>query len=116
MSRTITLILFALALSGCDMCENTIQKNILSPDGSKKIVIFTRDCGATTAYSSQISILNKQASLPNWFGNTFTSDFSDPVTARWIDPRHVEISYLKGGRVSTAKSSVDGISISYSPK
>ena len=95
------------------MCKNTIKTEVTSPNGAKRILIFTRDCGATTVYSSQISILDKNANLPNWFGNTFISEFSDPVSARWIDTKHVNISYTKGGKVSTANSSVDGISISY---
>jgi len=111
--RNAAVLLVALALCGCGMCHNTIQKEILSPDGTKKIVIFTRDCGATTAYSSQISILDKNSHLLNWYGNAFASEFSDPVTAIWVDSKNVQVTYHRGGRVAFQHTQVDGISIKY---
>ena len=116
MFRTLTLAIFALALAGCGMCNNTIKNEIVSPDGLKKIVIFTCDCGATTAPSTQISILDKDANLPNWFGNAFAGEFSDPVNVTWTDPTHVKITYHGGGRISFRNPDVNGVSVKYIQK
>lgn len=113
MPRAIFFVGVALILSGCGMCNNMIKKEIDSPDGLKKIVIFVRDCGATTAYSTQISILDKNARLPNCFGNTFVSEFSDPVNATWVGLKQVEVTYHKGGRISFRISDVSGIAVKY---
>jgi hypothetical protein len=108
-------LVFAVAmLAACS--KNTIKQEIVSPDGARKIVIFVRDGGATTALGTQISILPRNSDLPNWWGNTFMSEFSDPVTARWIDPKSVEISYEKGGRITRTEPLVEGISVSYQPR
>jgi hypothetical protein len=95
------------------MCHNTIQKEVDSPDSTQKIVIFTRNCGATTAYSTQISILDKAEELPNSFGNAFASEFSDPVHATWIDSKHVEVAYGSGGRIAFKNTDVSGVAIKY---
>lgn len=63
-------ILFGCSSSGLsDMCGNKILKEITSPDKKLKAVIFTRDCGATTDFSSQLSIIDYSDNLENETGN-----------------------------------------------
>ena len=47
-------------------CANTVSAEHISPDGKLRAVLFERDCGATTNWSSQISILRRTEPLPNW--------------------------------------------------
>jgi hypothetical protein len=54
-----------------DMCGNQIVEEVQSPNNKFKAVIFTRDCGATTGYSTQLSILEMTDQLENETGNTF---------------------------------------------
>jgi len=35
-----------------DLCANTPIENIASPDKNWKVILFERDCGATTDFSS----------------------------------------------------------------
>ncbi len=56
------------------MCGNYIHKTITSPEATLKAVIFQRDCGATTGFSTQISILSATEKLSNDSGNIFSSD------------------------------------------
>ncbi len=53
-----------------DICGNTIVKELPSPSKKIKVVIFTRDCGATTGYSTQLSIIETSDKLDNETGNT----------------------------------------------
>jgi hypothetical protein len=110
-ARLACLLFAAAMMAACS--KNTIKQEIASPDGTRKIVIFVRDGGATTAFSTQISILPRNSSLPDWWGNAFMSEFSDPVTARWIDSKKVEISYKNGGRITRTEPLVDEVSVSY---
>ena len=57
-----------------DMCGNQIISEVTSPDGQLKAVVFVRDCGATTSYSAQLSILRNAEKLSNEAGNTFIED------------------------------------------
>jgi hypothetical protein len=56
------------------MCANDLLTEIPSPDGALKAVVFQRDCGATTSFSTQISILWTNRPLPNETGNLFVAD------------------------------------------
>lgn len=59
------VIVFLFGLITCvggmfdDICGNKIIQEIPSPNRKLKAVIFTRDCGATTGFSTQISLLSK---------------------------------------------------------
>ena len=39
-----------------NMCGNEILGEFASPDRKKKVVVFQRDCGATTGFSTQASL------------------------------------------------------------
>lgn len=80
------------ALTG-DMCVNDIVQKVPSPNGEKVAYIFTRDCGATTSLSPQLSILNKDENFPNKSGNTFRSykEFS----IRWLSNMKLQVIYEK---------------------
>lgn len=55
-------------------CGNEPISETPSPDKSLKAVIFQRDCGATTGFSKQVSILPANQSLPNESGNALVAD------------------------------------------
>jgi len=75
MKKALLIIgIIILAIKGCslllpEMCANDIFSEVVSPNQSLKAVTFQRDCGATTGYSTQISIIKNSASLPNDGGN-----------------------------------------------
>lgn len=56
---------------GDDMCGNKIYFEALSPDKEHKVVVFHRDCGATTGFSTQISIVGVKDDLKDKSGNIF---------------------------------------------
>jgi hypothetical protein len=57
-----------------DLCGNTIVATELSPDRKLKAVLFERNCGATTGFSSQVSVLPSDRDLPNEGGNVFAAN------------------------------------------
>ena len=63
-----------LFIYGGDMCGNYIHKEYLSPDARHKAVVFQRDCGATTSFSTQISIISAKEELENTKGNIYIID------------------------------------------
>ncbi|MDP5205496.1 hypothetical protein ORI99_00335 [Alishewanella sp. SMS9] len=65
----IVVIAFYLWLP--DMCGNYFHSERFSPNGEFKAVTFQRDCGATTGFSTQISILDADDKLENEMGNVF---------------------------------------------
>ncbi len=78
-SQIFLLILpFLVLLSSClnipEDCRNRIFSDVYSPNNKLKAVLFQRDCGATTSFSSQVAILPADKKLPNQVGNIFTAD------------------------------------------
>lgn len=57
--------------SGSDTCGNYIHEEYYSPNNSHKAVIFQRDCGATTGFSTQVSVIGANEALGNAAGNVY---------------------------------------------
>jgi hypothetical protein len=53
------LLLLNFIFSGA--CGNQLYQEVLSPDNKYKAVVFQRDCGATTGFSTRVSILRADA-------------------------------------------------------
>ena len=84
-----------------------------SPDGSRKIVVFSRDCGATTSgINTQASVLAKKDQLPDDGGNIFVVD-KGTASVSWKKDGGILVMIEPGARVFKKESSVDGILIEY---
>lgn len=88
-----------------------------------KAVLFSRDCGATTGFSSQISILRVDETLSG-SGNAFSADsdhgaaktgsWGGPVVEMaWISARALSISYASQARIFKNEREAHGVSITY---
>ena len=71
----VTLLLAAITiLGGCsNPCNNNLIARSDAPDGRHSAVMFQRDCGATTGFSTQISILSPVQQATG-SGNVFRAD------------------------------------------
>lgn len=113
-----------LALSGCsDACQDTVASSSLSPNGALAAVLFQRDCGATTGFSTQISILQPD-DKPTGGGNVFIADDNHGAArvgswdgswaeATWLASDHLLIRYAAKSRLFKRSDSVSGVKISY---
>ena len=128
-----------LAFAGCgasDPCGNEILDIRVSPDARHQVIVFQRDCGATTGFTTQVSVLKAgeefrtqptllSSTAP---GNAFRSDKGGPpppdwrgggpwVQAAWTsgDPPIVRIRYDAGARVSTRMERVGDVRLEYEP-
>ena len=124
----VIFLFFSLTFLSCDSgCANEMLEVIKSPDGNLQAVIFRRDCGATTDYSTQVSIISANAKLPNKSGNVFVADTDHgnapeqkgggpKVKAEWLDNKSLRISYDPRGRVFLEEERLSRVRISYEKK
>jgi hypothetical protein len=124
MLRTGIFAAALIALSGCsDGCKNSRICRVDAPDGLNSAVMFQRDCGATTGFTTQISVV-RQGSDPTGGGNTFradddhgaatSGDWGGPwAEIRWLAPDHLLIRYADKSRVFEQQAEVAGVKISY---
>lgn len=116
--------LLELPLSGCsDVCANTPVREVAAPDGRHKAVLFQRDCGATTGFSTQVSVLESGDTLTG-SGNVFVADtdhgaaevapWGGPTAElTWLAADHLLISYAAKARLFTQEREQDGVRVSY---
>jgi hypothetical protein len=59
----LAIILAQNSCIGIGSCKNTTEKEIISPDGKIKVVIYNRGCGATVGFFTGISIMPSDQNL-----------------------------------------------------
>jgi hypothetical protein len=94
-------------------CKNTVQQRLVSPDGEHEAVVFERDCGATTDYSTQLSVLERGEGLPNRPGNAYIYGHRVPLRIRWETPNVLRVAYPPGFRGLTERGAVAGVVMRY---
>ena len=106
------------------MCGNEVLADIRAPDNRNRAVVFQRHCGATTGFSTQVSILRGACRLPNEGGNVFIADTDHGqapagpgggpvVEVRWIDNAELEVRHDIRARVFTTDTLVEGVKIRF---
>ena len=109
------------------LCGNDFLDSKISPDEKSKIVIFLRNCGATTDFSVQASIVSNDFRLnDNSTGNLFTADSNDGtvtqanniggprITSEWVGTSTLQIQYAHGARFFKQERRYQGVNILYS--
>lgn len=125
-----------ISISGCEsMCANEVLHEIPSPDKQLKAVVFQRDCGATTGFSTQVSIMKIDKKLPNTGGDVFSADTghgkvpSGPgggpkIEVVWKGPRQLLVKYPQKARIFSSVSKIivstglfksESVEVTYSP-
>lgn len=111
-------------LGGCsDSCSNTVVQRSNAPDGRHSAVLFQRDCGATTGFSAQISILGT-GEQPTGAGNAFRADDDHGAATagdwggswaemRWLAPDHLLVRYASKSRIFEQNERVSDVKITY---
>jgi len=111
-------------LDGCsDTCSNMAIVKLDAPDGRHSAVMFNRDCGATTGFSTQISILDVGETLDG-SGNAFRADddhgrakvgkWEGPwAEMQWLSADRLLVRYAAKSRVFEQDDRVSGVQIRY---
>ena len=105
----------AMLLNGCsslDPCENTFIRQVTSPNGKLKAVVFSRGCGATTSESVQISILEVNAPLPEEAGNVSVVEESN-VYVNWLSSSQRQVIIPAASKIYTQEQKYGSITIIY---
>ena len=122
--RSLFFLALPILLGACsDICDNTVISRTPSPDGKHDAVLFQRDCGATTGFSTQISLTSIGDAVVKG-GNIFVAD-ADHGTARagdwggpwaeaeWLSSDRLLIRHAAKSRIFENRQTLKGISIAY---
>lgn len=110
------------SISNLIEAENTIISKIENSNKKYTVYIFERNAGATTDYSTQITILRSNKKFRNSPGNIFIADrgqaeLSDfgiiNIDVIWEDQNTLIIKYDKKARIFIRKDTFENIQIKY---
>jgi hypothetical protein len=101
------------ACEALNPCSNSVTASIVSPDQSKKLVVFVRDCGATTSFSSQVSLIDSHDKLPNDPGNLLVVGKKAAMQAAWTNDSAAVLTYPAKSEVFKQVAKLDGVSVTY---
>jgi hypothetical protein len=127
----IAILLLAFVVWTClsqvvgSMCGNQLVSEYLSPDGKNKVIVFVRDCGATTGFWTNVSITNKGHKLrEDETSNAVTVDDHETgpdsnrlgggeVLAKWISNDTVVFRINEAAKLLKKEAEVRGVTIIY---
>jgi len=107
-------LVFGNVLVGCSPCENEVARSIFSPSGEYKAVVFSRSCGTTVGFNTQVSVLRSSDTLPNDGGNILILGGDIPLKVTWLGNSGLSIQNDSSAKIFKQNDSVLGISVAYS--
>lgn len=103
-------------LSSTFLCQNDVIQEVYSPDRRHKAIVYERNCGATTGWSTQISVIDGADSLPRRSGNVYKADgYPDWFAIRlsWEDNDSLVIEHNGKPLPIQARDRIGGIRVRY---
>jgi hypothetical protein len=95
-------------------CATTIKRAVPSPDATRTAVIFERECGATTPFNTQVSLVPKgQSFSPRRYPSFLSIGGQHALAIRWVGERALEVDLPKTDRVFRNETTVDDVSVAY---
>ena len=106
------------------LCGNEVVAETYSPGKQRKATVFRRDCGATDAFTTHVSITQASDVLSNASGNVFSADANHGeapaaaeggpvVTVAWDGDDALVIRYHPAARVFQQDRQVSGVRVRY---
>lgn len=107
------------------LCGNEVIAEYPSPSTRHRVVVFRRDCGATTGFTTNASILEIEETLDDEAGNVFSADTNHgaappgpgggpSLSVTWESENSAVLSHHPKIRVFRKESEIDGIQVTYS--
>ena len=119
-STVISLIALTVSLISCvDPCENKVLSELPAPTGNRAAIVFERSCGATTGFSTHVSVVTEFGQLRKSAGNVFAADSDHgavkemTVTVRWVASDTILIRYPAQARVFKKEAQANGVGVAY---
>jgi hypothetical protein len=103
------------AFNSFGACKNAVLNTLASPDGSKVVVIFRKECNATVPYSMQASLAPANLASPaEKVPPFFVVKGTATVMAAWRGNHTINIAVVPAGStVFRSQESVGDIKIEY---
>jgi hypothetical protein len=108
------------------LCKNDVIETKLSPEGQKKVVIHVRDCGATSDWTTEASLLNATDSISDGDTGNILRINSDQgkaspmapggwpiISAEWDSSNSLILHYSQGSGVLYKQDKVRDVNMQF---
>ncbi len=122
----VAIFILTIAFIFGDSCTNQIVDIQISPDKKYQVVTFTRECGATTGFSTQVSILKANDTFDKIDEKGNTLIMSDKIQnglmdenggarirVNWTDANKLKILYDSRTETSKRETEYKDIKVEY---
>jgi hypothetical protein len=116
MRKIIVTLVFVSLISGCGDtgCGNEIASRTASANGKLDVVVYNRNCGATTGFNTQVSIV-PTGQEPKGSGTVLILDGTVPLKVNWTSETSLTLFGMRSARVFHKAKQSKGVTISYEP-
>lgn len=97
---------------GLNLCASNPLYQQTSPNGKVEAIVFNYDCGATTGFSTQVSLLPSGKAIDGP-GNVLVTDGKNRIKVKWLSNSEVVIRNTKGLKTYKQLSNYNGVIINY---
>ena len=87
-------LLLVCPLVSCNVCGDSVERELNSPDEKLKATWFGRDCGATTDFSTIVSLHKSTSSFKNEDNFVFVLKGREKLELLWRGPHDLTIECL----------------------
>ena len=95
-------------------CETEVRARVNSPDGKWTAISSVVNCGATVAFSAEVSVVPSDWKMPDDAHIVYVGYHSDEsVKCRWTDSKHLEIQKAEGAETHQDVAKLDVVIITY---
>jgi hypothetical protein len=102
-----------LIVSCGDPCGNEVSQTLRSPSGKFDAVVFNRNCGATTGFNTQVSVVPAGTKLPADGGNVFIANGTLPISLTWQSDTKLQVGGVSSVSPLKKESNVSSVEVSY---
>lgn len=122
--RSLVVVVLLAPLAACsDGCDNQVVSRKGAPGGRLSAVMFERSCGATTGFTTQISLL-RPGEVPAGKGEVFIADDNHGAAiagrwggpwagTEWLGPDRLLIRHAGKARIFLRREEASGVRITY---
>ena len=93
-------------------CSDTIVSRLDSPDASRSLMVFTRDCG-TAGLSTQAVIMPAGGTLEGDATGFLALEGQHDLAPRWDGFGNIELSIPEGAKIYRQDDNVAGVAVIY---
>jgi hypothetical protein len=90
-ARFVFFAFAATLIAGCGLCNNEVLVQQPSTDRKLTATVFVRNCGATTDYSTIVSVHRSEGSFDKSTDFVFVANGRHSLAAVWQSPRLLRI-------------------------